>query len=717
MNRYSPQKSLFVLGAAYVVVMALVFGCTKLEKAPESATQQRPVAAPDPHGDWRQPETCLKCHEEEHKSWVGSHHANANRFVDIETDAARYGVGEFEDAAGREYRVSYEEGAFLIAEKNADGEFLPAKAKAVIGLTPLQQPLVESDRGRWQAHAMAWDVDKKEWFNVFGDEERLLGEWGHWSGQGMNWNSNCAWCHTTEYEKNYDPVKDSYASSWTHQGISCIACHSDMEQHVATAGSDDYVAPEKPDMRVMMENCASCHARREELSGGGFEAGESFEDHYRLMLYDHPTAYFPDGKANEENFVWGSFMHSNMGHAGVSCIDCHDPHSATLKLPADTNATCIQCHSTGNLGASIVDLSTHSRHPIGSTGDSCVACHMPERPYMARDPRRDHGFTIPDPYMAKTFGTPDACTECHQDMETDELLARFDEWWGQSDRVEDLRGRAHLLSEAWAGSLATPGLIIERLKAAENHYWQASWLRLLRGFTQLEEVRDIALEYKDSEHAIVRDAAIFLLGSRQDSLQSLQEALEDPSRIVRMQAADTLASSPYLSESMREEYNEYLLYNADRPSGALKLASQAANLGDAKLTQQYGELAVSFDRKSAPIRYDVAILYDRVGLVSEGLQHLRIASAYDPSSGLYPFSIGLLLAEQGKMEEAASSIKKALRIEPEQHRWWYNLSVMQTRLGDVAGARASLQEALRLEPSEPAYLQFMQQLSGSAAGQ
>ncbi|MDQ8184037.1 tetratricopeptide repeat protein [Pelagicoccus sp. SDUM812002] len=710
MKRFPPQKSLFILGSTYLAAMAFIFGCTKKNenKAPAPAESS---AVATVHADWRQPETCLKCHEDEHKSWIGSHHADANRFVDTETDAARYGVGEFKDVAGREYRVSYEGGDFLISERNPDGDYLPAKATAVIGVTPLQQPLVEGERGRLQAHAMAWDPDEKEWFNVFGDEERLLGEWGHWSGQGMNWNSNCAWCHTTEYEKNYDPSKDSYASSWTHQGISCIACHSDMKQHVATIGRDDYEVPASSETRVMMENCASCHSRREELSEGGFEVGESFEDHYRVMLYDHPTAYFPDGKANEENFVWGSFMHSRMGHAGVSCMDCHDPHSATLKFPADSNATCIQCHSTGNLGATIVDLGTHSRHPIGSDGDSCVACHMPEREYMARDPRRDHGFTIPDPYMAKTFGAPDACTSCHQDLDADHLLSQFDKWWGDSDRVTDLRDRAHLLSDTWSGELESPEAIIARLKAEENPYWRASWLRMLRDFSHLDEVRDLALEYKDADQPILRDVAIFLLGTRADGLEHLQAAAEDSSRIVRMQVADTLAESPYLSEELRDEYNDYLQYNADRPSGALKLASQAASEGNIDLVKQYGELAISFDRKNAAIRYDVSILYDRVGLGKEAIKHLRIASAYEPNSGLYPFSIGLLLAGQGQLVKAVEPMQRALKLDPNEHRWWYNISIIQTRLGDLESARASLQKALDLAPQEPSYLQFMQQLS------
>ena len=43
-----------------------------------------------------------------------------------------------------------------------------------------------------------------EWFNVYGSEDRRPGEWGHWTGRGMNWNSMCATCHNTRLRKNYD---------------------------------------------------------------------------------------------------------------------------------------------------------------------------------------------------------------------------------------------------------------------------------------------------------------------------------------------------------------------------------------------------------------------------------------------------------------------------------------------------------------------------------
>ena len=44
----------------------------------------------------------------------------------------------------------------------------------------------------------------------------------------MNWNTQCAWCHMSLFHKNYDPVKDRYASTWTEPGVTCIQCHGPL---------------------------------------------------------------------------------------------------------------------------------------------------------------------------------------------------------------------------------------------------------------------------------------------------------------------------------------------------------------------------------------------------------------------------------------------------------------------------------------------------------
>ena len=41
----------------------------------------------------------------------------------------------------------------------------------------------------------------------------------------MNWNSECAFCHNTGVAKGYEAGTDSYATTITHPGVTCAACH------------------------------------------------------------------------------------------------------------------------------------------------------------------------------------------------------------------------------------------------------------------------------------------------------------------------------------------------------------------------------------------------------------------------------------------------------------------------------------------------------------
>jgi hypothetical protein len=47
------------------------------------------------------------------------------------------------------------------------------------------------------------------------------------------------------------------------------------------------------------------------------------------------SLYHSDGQIDGEVYVYGSFVQSKMYRAGVSCIDCHNPHR--LRLRAEGN--------------------------------------------------------------------------------------------------------------------------------------------------------------------------------------------------------------------------------------------------------------------------------------------------------------------------------------------------------------------------------------------
>jgi len=98
--------------------------------------------------------------------------------------------------------------------------------------------------------------------------------------------------------------------------------------------------------------------------------------------------YHADGQQREEVYIWDSYLQSKMFQQGVTCMDCHDPHTA--KPRAAGNALCTRCHA-----AAAFDSPQHHFHKTESAGAHCAACHMPTQTYMVIDARRDHSLRVP----------------------------------------------------------------------------------------------------------------------------------------------------------------------------------------------------------------------------------------------------------------------------------------------------------------------------------
>ena len=94
-------------------------------------------------------------------------------------------------------------------------------------------------------------------------------------------------------------------------------------------------------LRKEVETCGLCHARRGEFSED-WVPGRWLSDTHVVS----PLArglYHADGQMQDEVYNYGSFKQSRMFAAGVTCSDCHDPHSA--KLVASGDNVCTQCHA------------------------------------------------------------------------------------------------------------------------------------------------------------------------------------------------------------------------------------------------------------------------------------------------------------------------------------------------------------------------------------
>src|SRR5262249_11963017 len=142
----------------------------------------------------------------------------------------------------------------------------------------------------------------------------------------------------------------------------------------STKGNAHRSVPRTTDREL--ETCAQCHARRTHTADG-YGAGAPHLDSY-APLPILPGLYHPDGQQLDEVYTYASFLQSKMNHAGVTCSDCHDPHTQKLRAPG--NAVCAQCHRPATY-----DTSAHHFHRAGGPGTQCVSCHMPDTTYMQID--------------------------------------------------------------------------------------------------------------------------------------------------------------------------------------------------------------------------------------------------------------------------------------------------------------------------------------------
>jgi predicted CXXCH cytochrome family protein len=498
----------------------------------------------------------------------------------------------------------------------------------------------------------------------------------------------------TGFEKNFDVATDSYASTWKAMGISCAQCHGSLEGHAA-----DPKAPVRLSPETAMASCGSCHSRREELTGK-FHPGELFTDHFRLVLPDLTNVYYPDGQVRDEDFEYASFLTSKMGHAGISCLDCHNPHSGKLRLPVENNALCLSCHSPpGQRGAiAIPDASAHSHHAAGSIGNRCVECHMPQTTYMARDPRRDHGFTIPDPQLTKELGIPNSCNRCHTDQSADWAISWTQEWYGNK-MERPTRERARLISRARAGDPTVTQPILDFYKSEPNAAWRASLIAMLDGREQAPSVQEFLVGALADASPLVRTAAV--RGLQNQRPEVLRKALADPSRSVHLSASwQLLMDRQPIPAAERKEIDSYLLNSSDQAGGAFSQARLAAVENRLPDLERWSEIAVVRDPSSGMFQ-QVAQLFYQTGQLSKAKASFDRALAAEPGSAPVAYSLALLEAELGNSKRSMELLRSTVSIDPAFARAWYNLGLAEAEYGDLNASASALQKAVALSPTDP----------------
>ncbi len=701
------------LGSALFVLVAGFFLTGGVADADDTAVAAAPAGSIAYVSDG----ACAGCHAAEAAAWSDSHHAHAMEKPSEASVRGDFGDVAFEGPSGR-YRFFRRDGGYFVEAEGEDGRVGEFEIVYTFGWTPLQQYLVELDRGRLQALSVAWDTEEGRWFDLAEDPVGP-GDPFHWTGREYNWNFRCADCHSTDLQRHYDLASDSYATTYSAVNVGCQSCHGPGSAHVAWAegrpAGTEYGAAVETGLVVdprgdrQVETCAQCHSRRRQITDHHV-AGAPFLDDYTPSLLDDGL-YFPDGQIRDEVYVYGSFLQSRMFAEGVVCSDCHDPHSGTLH--ADGNAVCTACHNEtpperfSGIRPLAYDSPAHHFHETGEPGSFCVDCHMPERTYMMVDPRRDHSFRVPRPDLAARTGSPDACTGCHAGKDATWAAARIEEWYGPDRRRERRFGEALALGRSGA-----PGAG-ERLAAlatdrAQPAIARASAVESLRAYLDATTGQAVASSLGDPD-PMVRVAALRSLeGVPPDALVDLAgPLLNDPVRSVRIAAARVLASAPgemFLGDrrsAYRAASDEYVaseLAAAERPESHLNLGTWWAERRDPEKAEAAYRTALRLAPGFVPALVNLAELKRALGDTAEEAVLLERAHSLEPENADAVHALALLRVRQGRREEALPLLAEAVRLAPESARYAHVYAVALDSLDRPEEAREVRVAALEWHP-------------------
>jgi predicted CXXCH cytochrome family protein len=650
--------------------------------------------------------SCQPCHAKEHEEWLGSHHYMA---MQPANDSTVY--GDFNNAVftadGVTTKFFRENGKFMMHTEDEDGVYRNLEVKYIFGFTPLQQYLVEFPGGRMQATRMSWDTKEKKWFNQYAGQKIPAGDWLHWTGNGQNWNTMCASCHSTHVKKGYDVESDTYATTYNDINVSCESCHGPGKNHIDYINGNDYKKGnkvegsllqmyKKADKIATINQCGYCHARRSDITENPLPGHEVLDDY----IPELPTTdfFYADGQMNDEDYNYTPFLQSKMFQRGVQCNDCHSPHSGKLKL--DGPLVCAQCHAKDYF-----ESEQHTLHKVGTVGVNCISCHMPTKMYMGNDLRHDHSFRIPRPDLTAKYGVPNTCNSCHTNKSAQWAADAITKGYGKNPAYhwsEDLipGSRLNAQSQQHLSRLTADSSVPNMVRATAIRY-----------LSQLQQANPAAhlLPYLNDTSALVRHTV--LQGLRNFPLSYWVNAaaplLADKVRGVRIAAANLYLEVPsnqiptaYYEPFTRakNELYSYTLFQTDFAQGNLSAGDYFRRVNDLPNAEKYYNRAVSKDSQLVNARVNLASTLNALGRNAEALQQLEQSARIQPQSDHIFYTLGLLHAEMGDTKKAGEALQQAYKLNSRNIRALYNHGLLLAQQGNAAEAEKKYLKALQADP-------------------
>ena len=368
---------------------------------------------------------CIECHQDNHKAWSHSLHP---KMIQDPVQNPEIVVADF-------------------TKLPADANFLLRDAVYTVGGKFKQRFMIRKDKDGKEDYVLGnyqWNVQTQKW--------QKFKPWKYWYKDAYPHDNNelptsraCDGCHFTGFMSTQKRVET---------GIACESCHGPASEHVKDPKSSIYKAS-LSDPGRQDEVCLQCHMRNRdkrledhnisEIFGDardypfGYEAGKSLAKYKMVAPFifgQESKEFYANGMGKKNRSQGNEFVHSMKAKHGITCINCHNPHTLEPTAEKNTgNALCMKCHSFGSpIGPHQKSLELHTKHKADSKGSQCVACHMPKvGKHTGKSPFtvRTHMFGFTTPKETLSYNMPketNACFACHKDRDLQTLQKDLESW-------------------------------------------------------------------------------------------------------------------------------------------------------------------------------------------------------------------------------------------------------------------------------------------------
>ena len=663
-------------------------------------------------------ESCRQCHERFYGLWSTSRHGLAMQPYTAEFAKKNLvSQGKAVIIGKSSYQVDIVNG--WVVEKGPKGQ-KKYKIEHALGGKNVYYFLTPFPRGRLQTLPLAYDVNKKDWFDTAASGVRHFPGTGRdqlvsWKDSGYTFNTSCYNCHVSQLTSNYNLKTDTYSTTWAEAGINCETCHGPSAEHnrvcleapKGTVPKDlKIISVKKFTPEQHNASCSGCHAKMSPLTAT-VTPGDRFFDHYDIAALEDPD-FYPDGRDLGENYTYTSWLMSPCAKAGkLNCVTCHTSSGRyRFKTEEKAQDACIPCHEKY-----VKNAPAHTHHKEGSPGNKCISCHMPMTSF-ARMNRTDHSMLPPTPSATLVFKSPNACNICHSDKDASWADKHVRQWRSRDYQAPILK-RAALIDAARKRDWKQLPAMLEYIRSKDrDEVFATSLIRLIPSSGDPTIVPALLGAMKDP-YPLVRSAAADAMQNvpTEESAQALVAATGDDYRLVRVRAASSLAAFPGLQlndiekkmvNTANAEYLTSLTSRPDQWSSYYNLGNYYMNRGEPRTAISSYGTALKLEPQAVMAMVNESMAYARLGDNKKADESLRKALKVAPENAAANFNMGLLQAEQNDLKGAEKYLKAALKYDPQMAQAAYNLCIITSK-DRINEAVMWCKKAADLRPQEPRY--------------